>query len=50
MFYLYGNSKEEAVKVMEEAYQAALKSDSKNAEGIKADLKIMKAGGKIYLK
>lgn len=50
VFYLYGNSKEEAVKVMEEAYQAALKSDSKNAEGIKADLKIMKAGGKIYLK
>ncbi|MCU4155850.1 thioredoxin family protein [Carboxylicivirga sp. A043] len=50
VLYLYGDNKEEAIKIMEEAYQAAVESESKNEDGIKADLALMKANKQIILK
>lgn len=50
LLYLFNNNKAEAIAIKEEAYQIANQSSGKNAEGIKADIEIMKAGKNIYLK
>lgn len=50
LLYLFSNNKAEAIAIKEEAYQIALNSDDKNADGIKTDIETMKAGKTIYLK
>ncbi|WP_430809677.1 MULTISPECIES: thioredoxin family protein [unclassified Carboxylicivirga] len=50
ILYKLDENKEEAIKLMEEAYQHASQKDDKRSQGIKKDLELMKAGESIVLK
>ncbi|WP_439185551.1 thioredoxin family protein [Carboxylicivirga taeanensis] len=50
LLYVMDGDKEEAIKLMEEAYQYSLENENKRNVSIKKDLELMKAGKSIVLK
>ncbi|MBR8535801.1 thioredoxin family protein [Carboxylicivirga sediminis] len=50
ILYLYGNDKEEAIKIKQQACEIAEKEDTKRVKGMQMDLELMKAGKSIVLK